>query len=309
MSRAKGVGTVYARSSTQTALAIVILILMVSSASAGLTIHTGLSPQKFVLDRIAGEASSVNAILSEGQSPHSFEPTAAQVSRMVGTDVYFESGLLFEESLLRKLRGLSPGTTFIGLPRGTLPVESEDMHWWLDPRSMAEFATNAALALGALDPEQAPVYRARADSLAAVLSDLDAELRQELAPYAGSRFYVFHPAFGHFAAAYGLTQRSIESGGHEPGARELVELAENAKAEGARTVFVQPQFPTRSATVIARELGGSVVPIDPLAYDYIQNLRAVAAAIRKSFGEGTRGGTQTDGQRNAPQHHQHEENE
>jgi hypothetical protein len=30
---------------------------------------------------------------------------------------------------------------------------------------------------------------------------------------------VFHPAFGHFAAAYGLEQVAVEDQGHEPGPR------------------------------------------------------------------------------------------
>jgi len=49
-------------------------------------------------------------------------------------------------------------------------------------------------------------------------------------------------------------------------------------------VFVQPQFSKKSADTVAKAIGGAVVPIDPLARDYIANLREVGAKIAASFG-------------------------
>jgi zinc transport system substrate-binding protein len=44
-------------------------------------------------------------------------------------------------------------------------------------------------------------------------------------------------------------------------------------------VFVQPQFSTRSAEIIAKAIGGTVVVADPLAEDWPSNLRRQAEAI------------------------------
>jgi len=56
-------------------------------------------------------------------------------------------------------------------------------------------------------------------------------------------------------------------------------VVEEAKALGIRVVSVQEQFSRRTAEVIAREIGGRVVAVDPLAEDYVENLRSVAAAF------------------------------
>ena len=93
------------------------------------------------------------------------------------------------------------------------------------------------------------------------------------------KFLVFHPAWGYFAQAYGLTQVPIEQGGKEPGARTLVTLIEQAKRDQIRVVFIQPQSDPRFAEQIARAIGGRVIAIDPLAPDYVANLRAVARQI------------------------------
>ncbi|MCB1071229.1 MAG: zinc ABC transporter substrate-binding protein, partial [Kiritimatiellae bacterium] len=76
---------------------------------------------------------------------------------------------------------------------------------------------------------------------------------------------------------------SIEVSGKAPGARQLVRIIDRARAEGIRVIFVQPQFDQRAAERIAAAIGGVVIPLDPLAYDYIANMETVAAEIRKAI--------------------------
>jgi zinc transport system substrate-binding protein len=90
------------------------------------------------------------------------------------------------------------------------------------------------------------------------------------------RFMVFHPAWGYFAAAYGLKQVPVEIEGKKPKPAQLKELIEHARQNGITVVFVQPQFSTQSAALVAREIGGRVAIADPLAEDWAANLRRVA---------------------------------
>jgi zinc transport system substrate-binding protein len=68
----------------------------------------------------------------------------------------------------------------------------------------------------------------------------------------------------------------IEVGGNEPSAAELAALIRQAKAENIEVIFAQPQFSTDSAQTIANEIGGEVILIDPLAEDWLSNMRKVA---------------------------------
>ena len=137
--------------------------------------------------------------------------------------------------------------------------------------------------LSRLAPEQAELFQRRYAAYAAEVQALDAELRTLLAPLQGRAFLVFHPAWGYFAASYGLQQVPIEHEGKAPGARALAALIAQARAEGIRVVFVQPQFDRRQAQQVAQAIGGVVIAVDPLAPDYVANLRRVAQQMAQAL--------------------------
>jgi zinc transport system substrate-binding protein len=87
---------------------------------------------------------------------------------------------------------------------------------------------------------------------------------------------VFHPAWGYFADTYGLEQVPIEIEGKDPKPAQLRELIEHARENDIKVVFVQPQFSTKSAELVAREIGGQVAFANPLAEDWMANLGEVA---------------------------------
>jgi zinc transport system substrate-binding protein len=99
----------------------------------------------------------------------------------------------------------------------------------------------------------------------------------------GTEFFVFHPSWGYFADAYGLKQIPFEIEGKEPGPGEMARLSRYAREKGIKVVFVQPQFSTKSAEAIAREIGGRLIIADPLREDWMKNLREVAAKFRAAL--------------------------
>jgi zinc transport system substrate-binding protein len=90
---------------------------------------------------------------------------------------------------------------------------------------------------------------------------------------------VFHPSWGYFADAYGLTQIAVESAGKEPGPRTLADLIDWGRKEQVRVIFVQQQFSRRAAETVAQAIGATVIAVDPLAENYLDNLREVAKAF------------------------------
>jgi zinc transport system substrate-binding protein len=94
---------------------------------------------------------------------------------------------------------------------------------------------------------------------------------------------VFHPAWGHFADAYGLQQVPIEIEGKDPKPAQLKVLIQHARVRDIRVIFVQPQFSSTSASVVARKIGGQMVFADPLAEDWMANLREVAATFKAAL--------------------------
>ena len=263
-----------------------------------------IAPQAFFVKRIVADRASVTVLVGAGQSHHTYEPSPQQVGQLSEARVYFTLGLPFEEGLVAKVKASCPELAVIDTSEGIklrLTTEDEaggheegqagadeagspDPHVWLDPELAKIQSAAIAAELERFDPEGGDEYRKNLAALSADLDAVDAKLTEVLGPLKGSEVFVYHPAFGYLLDAYGLKQVAVEVSGKEPSARQLADLTERARNEGARVIFVQPQFPRGPAETIAREIGGVVVPLDPMAEDYIANLERMADAIRAGLG-------------------------
>jgi zinc transport system substrate-binding protein len=262
-----------------------------------------VEPQAYFVERLAGELVEIVVLVPPGASPATHEPTMQQMQAVEQAALYVKvghPGFPFERTWLDRLLG----------DRGDLPVvdcsahvdlhaggehgstssdahdhgHAGDPHVWLSPVAVRAMVPDIAAALATIMPARRATIEASRDSLLADIDRLDADIRAVLAGVTQRRFYVFHPAWGRFAADYGLEQVAIETGGKEPDPHTLAELAEQARAEGVPVIFVQPQFSRRSAEVMAAEVGAHVVPLDPLARDWLDNLRRAAMALRGVLG-------------------------
>ncbi|MDQ7781977.1 MAG: zinc ABC transporter substrate-binding protein [Desulfomonilaceae bacterium] len=156
---------------------------------------------------------------------------------------------------------------------------SPDPHIWLDPMRVKIQARTICDSLSMIDPAGAASYRRNLKRFEEDLDRVDALIAKALAPVKGKPIFVFHPAYGYFAERYGLVQTAVETGGKEPGARQLGRLIEKAKRADVKVIFVQPQFDMKYASTIAEAIGGAVVSLDPLAPDYINNLEDMAEKV------------------------------
>ncbi len=295
-----------------TILAVTALCLLaggaVASAQPGATgpvrVAVSIQPMKYFAERVGGARVQVMALVAPGQDPHTYEATPRQVHAAATAQAYFKIRWPFEEGLLAKLQGMNPRLKVFDVTTRitfrTLAEDEEcaheghehahahgkgepDPHIWLSPRLAAVIAEGIADGLREIDPDGIAEYDRNLHVFKADLAALDAKLTTALAPLKGREFMVYHPAFGYFADAYGLKQRPIELAGKEPSARQLAAAIKRAKDRGIRVIFVQPQFPVRTAETIARSIGGVVVHLDDLAYDYLKGLDDMAARIIQSF--------------------------
>jgi zinc transport system substrate-binding protein len=265
-----------------------------SRDSGALIVFVSIPPQAWLVERIGVGLVDVHVMVGPGQEPHTFEPQPRQLAALADAAIYFEMGMPFERQVAEKVVGARGGLRLVDTSAGrenTGPHSHAageghaegDPHIWLSPRNLKIMAATIADALEEADPGNAEHYRAGLEALRGELDGLDARLAAVLAPYRGRSFYVIHPAFGRFGEAYGLRQVALEQEGKQPSPRRIADLIVQARADGARAVFVQPQFDRHGAEALAAAIGAEVVVLDPLAKDLPANLEAIAAALVKSF--------------------------
>ncbi len=310
---------------------IAISLLLCASLAQGaepLRVFVSVLPQQTFVERIGGSHVVVESMVRPGFSPHTYEPTPSQVTRLAEADLYVRIGMPFEDAWMERLRAANPKMRILDARDGiTLRemaahdhddeagaeghahasdhehdqahehdeahdhdqannhehAETElDPHIWTSPVLVRQMVGNLRETLTELDPAHAQDYAANLTAFSTELDALDRDIRADLAHLTQRRFMVFHPAWGYFAETYGLTQIPIEKAGKEPGPRSLTALIDQARREQVRVIFVQPQFPRKAAEQVARAINGRVEVIDPLAPDYVGNLRQVARVIASS---------------------------
>ena len=72
----------------------------------------------------------------------------------------------------------------------------------------------------------------------------------------------------------------METGGKEPTPRELYNLIGRLKEEQAAAVFVQAQFPVNVAKTLASAVGAELIALDPLAQDWLTNIRLMGQTLK-----------------------------
>ena len=258
-------------------------------------IAVSILPQEEFVRAIAGDWVKVLVLVGPGASPHSYEPTPRQMAQLSSAKIWFTLNVDFEKGLRPKIAKLYPGLNIIDTSLGvrfrSLEADADtaaggrDQHIWLGRDAVKVQLAAMAKALSSLLPAESARF---ATSLAAYEARLDAAfsvLKRELSPFAGKKVLVFHPSFGYFFDEFGLVQEAVEAGGKEPTQRILSGLVKSARAEGARVIFVEKQFPVEAARTVASAIGGSVVEIDALAPDWLDNIAAMGSALRKSLGK------------------------
>ena len=270
-----------------------------------LKVFVSILPQKYFAEKLLADNGEVDVLIGAGMSPHTYEPLPQQMSKLSRADMFFTVGIPFEKVIIGRLKNLCPNLVIVQTDENIEKIKMAghhhheeshehhheeahkhdmglDPHFWLDPIKVTMMAENMAKAITAKRPDLADSIKANLEAIKAEMDNLDNELTQKLLSFKGKTMLVFHPAFGYFANRYGMVQKAVEIEGKEPAPRQLAELIRNCRAEGIKIIFVQKQFPLATAETISRSIGGRVIAIDPLAEDYVNNLKAMAEAVADS---------------------------
>lgn len=274
-------------------------------ASRKLPVVVSILPEKYLVERVGGDLVDVDVLIQPGADPHLFEPKPSQMKVLARAKIFFALGLPFEGSLLPRLKTLNPDLNLVHVDEGIFiyPMETRsgihghersekenngsqhlpgDTHIWNSPGNVNRIVRNVTSALVRLDPLNRDTYLDNCFSFLLEVDEIDCSLREMLLEKRGSKFLVFHPAWGYFAREYGLVQVPVEIEGKEAKPSDIQALIEVARKDKIEVVLVSPQFSDKSAQILAREINGRVVKIDPLAENWIENMKKAGQIIREA---------------------------
>jgi len=276
-------------------------------------ITVSILPQKYFVNRIAKGKWDVNVMVPPGHNPATYEPTPLQMKTLDQSTLYFRIGhIVFEKAWMDNLISINPQIKVVDASKGIRLIKSiphhhydhstsdhveqdktkdeekpgeegVDPHIWLSPIAVEKICRNILDALIEADPENHSFYKRNCREFINEIDQLNLELIRILNNLRGKKFMVYHPAWSYFARDYGLIQLPIESEGKHPRPADLRRIIDTAKREGIKVIFVQQQFDTHSAEAIAKEIEGKVIQMDPLALDWIKNMKKIANTFKDTL--------------------------
>ena len=261
-----------------------------------------------VVAQVGGQAIDLTTLMGPGQDPHSYEPSANDLTGVAQADVIFVNGWDLEEALLRSLTTIGGQTPLVPVsaniqPRPFSGEGSSDEHGGADPHvwfavpNVAQWTRNIEQILSELDPAHQDTYAANAAVYLAQLEALQTEAAAQLAVIpADKRVLVTnHDSLGYFAAEYDFetlgTVIPAMSTLAEPSANDLATLIAVMGEHNVCTLFTETTVSDKLAQTVAAELSncdtvnvvplytGAVGPAGSGADSYLGMFRANIQAI------------------------------
>ena len=262
-----------------------------------------IEPQLYFVKQLGGELVTATSLRPSGSFHGVYEPSAAQMKELSEAQMFVRSRVEYEDAWWSKIQAANQEMLVVDATAGIEFLKGhhhhdeqdaeedetkeagDDPHVWLSPRLAKIQIEHIYEGLITVDPENEAAYASNKHGLLKAVDELDRKIRAQLAELDTRTFMVFHPAWSYFAAEYDLKQIAIEAEGKEPSAAELAEFIKIAQEEQVKVIFVQPQTSSRTANIIAKQIGAKVELLDPMSADWLKNLRRTAEALSSALGQ------------------------
>lgn len=255
-------------------------------SSGKILVATTIAPLGDFIQAVGGEKVEAAVLVPPGAEPHTYEPTPSQMKQVAKADLYVMNGAGLE-FWMDRVHQVNQSIVLVDSSNGVKIISESggepDPHTWISLRNAAVQVKNICDGLIQVNPENAGYYIRNRDAYLQKLQALDAAFNQTFASKEKMIFIVHHPAWTYFARDYNLTEVPLMENEKEPGPKYLAEVIDLARKNNITTIFVEPEYNPKSAEVIAREMNASIVVLDPLADNYLENMRYAGNKIAESL--------------------------
>ncbi len=245
-----------------------------------------IEPLRYFAEQIGGDRFRVATMVPGGVSPETYEPTAQQMASLSESVLYIKVGDLgFERTWMKRFRANAQHLIVADASEGIVPLPScgnhGDPHTWTSPANALQMARNIYKSMALIDSKDSLYFKSRLDSLCERIMAVDTRIDNMMEHSACKSFIIYHPALSYFARDYKLTQLAIEDNGREPSAASLKQLIDEARRDGTKLMFMQKEFANRNTETVVKATGAAKVEINPLSYDWENEMLKIAEAICK----------------------------
>lgn len=255
-------------------------------------VFVSILPLKYFADKIVGNRYRVEVTVPPGAGPETYSPTPKQMMSLGEASAYFSIGYLpFEQTLIENFKSTNPDLEVFATSKRIDLIKDEtshqdhehlqgvDPHIWSSPKTARLIAQNIFDGMIKIDPSGSDTYKKNLNNLLIEIGKVDSTVTSLTSKATSKKFIIFHPALGYFARDYGFEQLSIEFEGKVPSPKHLQKVIETSKSENIKFILIQKEFDKENADIIAKETGSKIIQIDPLDYNWPQQIISIARQL------------------------------
>ncbi len=258
-------------------------------------ITVSIAPFKYFVEEIAGNDFTVNIMVPAGADPHIYEPFPEQINNLRKSAAYISNGYLgFEMNWLDRFYETNPAMKRLSLGDSITAIapehhhegghiEGADPHYWVSPKCALVMARSVRALVCELNPSQKQKYDSNYYVLISKIQDIDKKARAYFSDSQARSFMIYHPNLAYLAKDYGLEEIPVEFEGKEPTPSRLRDLIDLSRKDHIKTIFVQREYDTKNAKVIAGEIGAQIKIIDPLSENWAKSEEEIIEALHESL--------------------------
>lgn len=286
------------------------VVVIYATLSNAQKVVVTIEPQRYFVEKIAGGLLNVVTIVPPNADLHTYEIKPSQVKAIEDAKIYFTIGDPIEEALIPKIKAVNKNLIVVKTDENiekipsdphhhhhhhkhpcphkeksstssTCPHHHLDPHIWLSPSNVKTIALNIKESLITHMPQHKDTFTENYNKFIQEVDGLHAKISEILTnlPDNKRKFLIYHPSLTYFARDYNLLQIAIEDMGKEPSPKKLQRIIKFAKENNLKKIFTQSQVSSKTIDVLAKELNAQVIPIDPLSYNWGENLLDIAKKI------------------------------
>lgn len=257
-----------------------------------------------LVSQLVGDNATVSVVISDGQDPHDFQPSAKDIETINNAALVVSNGLEFEEGLEEVLENIadSGGNIFMvgdhitvrKIEDGDDHKDDEhgdkhtggDPHLWLSPATMLEMLPALTTALSQATGAD---LSAEATALTTKLQDLDGEVESIINGLDECNLVSGHDEMGYFADRYGCEVIGVIipsfTTTSEATAGELAELKKQVEQNKVPAIFTGLGVSPDTATQLAKELGIKAVTLSTHYLDGAANYQEFILKLTNQIAE------------------------
>ena len=239
---------------------------------------------KSIAEFIGGDHVEVFAIATGYQNPHFVDPKPSYILKLSRADLFVTVGLDLETgwvppllnsarnaAIMRGGNGYVDASQNVHLRQVPSQVDRAEgdihiygnPHYWLDPANGKIIAQNIYDGLLRVAPEYGADFKTNLVKFN-LKSDSKMQVWQTMmAPYAGTKVIAYHNEWPYFESRFGLQIVDFlePKPGIPPSPSQLARVIQEMNRSGITIIINSPYFQAKSADLIARKTGGTVVTL------------------------------------------------